>query len=150
MIGISPGTRSIGIAVIKDGTLIDWGVKIFKEEWSLEKLNRIMKILEAYMIRYHISTIAIKRVDISRSSERLESIVEGIIACAKRLKIRYKVYSIEELKRRCNGSDTKNSLMSYVFQQFPEIEKTTKFNKGNGIYHMKTIEAVALAHVLNQ
>mgnify|MGYP000846802982 CR=1 FL=1 len=150
MIGISPGTRTIGIAVIKDGTLIDWGVKIFKGEWSEEKRVRIIKSLEAYIIRYGISHMALKRIHPSRSSEALEEVVSGILTCAKRLRVKVKGYTMEELKRRCNGSGNKNSLTSYVFQNYPEVEKTTKITKNNFLYHLKTIEADSLAHVLSQ
>lgn len=147
IMGISAGTRSIGTAIIENGTLIDWGVKMFKEEWSDRKLERILTVIEAHITNYRIKSIAIKRLDISRTSKKAEQVIDEIKLLAKRLNINCKAYHIEELKHLCNGAVNKESLTSYVFQQYPEVEKNTRLTKTN--YHIKTIEAVALAHVLN-
>mgnify|MGYP000675106807 CR=1 FL=1 len=150
MIGISPGTRSIGTAIFKEGELKDWGTKIFKEKWSATKLARILNNIEACIKMYNISCIIIKCPHGSRTSEGLDEVTKGIIIIAKRLRIPYKQYSIEELKYLCNGANTKQSLMNFVLSHYPEVGKTIKPSKRNKKYHMKTIESVALVHVRNQ
>lgn len=149
MIGISPGTRTIGLAVIKDTILVDWTVKKFQEEWSDKKFERIIQNLEAYILRYNISVIAIKRHHVSRTSKELEQLVHGIMLMAKRHNINCKGYTIEELEHLCNGASTKEELMSYIYQHYPEIIKNIKLTKDNIDYHLKMVEAVALVHVLN-
>lgn len=149
IMGISPGTRSVGTAILHEGVLIDWGVKMFKDEWSSQKLARIIKILETHIKSYNIKAIAIKRCHVARSSDNLEQVINGILLLAKQLKIRCRIYTLEELKHHCNGVDTKESLMSYVFQHYPEVQKGIKLTNVNYNYYMKTVEAVALAHVMN-
>jgi Holliday junction resolvasome RuvABC endonuclease subunit len=83
MIGISPGTRSVGFAIIKDGTLIDWGVKLFKQEWSNEKLQKIIGVLDVYVQKYQISTVAIKQHPPFRLSDGLEKLYDQIRDWAK-------------------------------------------------------------------
>jgi len=150
ILGISPGTRLVGTAILKDGVLIDWGVKMFKEKWSDQKLQRIVTVLEAIIRRYGIKTIALKSVHISKASKELEVLVHAIVLVARQLKIHLRTYTIEELKHHCNGAPNKELIMSYVFQLYPEVEKTIRFGKENSLYHMKTIEAVALVHSINE
>lgn len=149
IMGISPGSRSIGTAILHEGVLIDWGVKMFKEEWSDRKLARILKTVETLTKSYSITTIAIKRCHIASRSEAVEQVIDALILMAKRLNIHVRVFTLEELKHHCNGVDTRESLMSYVFQYYPEVGKGIKVSADTFNYYMKTIEAVALVHVLN-
>ena len=149
IMGISPGTRSIGTAILHEGVLIDWGVKMFKEEWSDRKLAKIIKVLETHIKNYSIKVIAVKRCHVARTSDALEQVCHGIMLLAKQMNVRCRVYTLEELKHHCNGIDTKHSLMSYIFQNYPEVQKGIKLTSVNFNYYMKTVEAVALAHILN-
>lgn len=147
MIGISPGTRSVGFAIMKDGILIDWGVKLFKEEWSNEKLKKIIGVLDIYVNKYHVSTIAIKQHPPFRLSVGLEHLYDEIRDWAKNLNIKIREFTIEELKIFCNNLTNKNSLIDYIYEKYPEVKKTIERTK-NIKYHIKTIEALALVHAI--
>lgn len=147
MIGISPGTRSVGFAIIKDGTLIDWGVKLFKQEWSNEKLQKIIGVLDVYVQKYQISTVAIKQHPPFRLSDGLEKLYDQIRDWAKNLNINLRVFTIEELKIFCNNLTNKDSLVEYIYEKYPEVKKTIERTK-NIKYHIKTIEALAMVHAI--
>jgi len=145
IIGISIGTRFVGLAVIQNGTLIDFGVKTFLEAWSPEKLSRILRVLETYIENYNITHIVIKRTHVSLASIGLTQLFKGITSLAENLNIPYQPFTVDELKYYCNGASTKYALMQYIFQKYPEVEKSTRLTNSNLNYVLKTVEAVSLA-----
>lgn len=150
MIGISPGTRATGLALIKDGVLIDYGSKIFTAKWSAKKLAKVLTVLEEYIKRYKATCIAVKISHKSRTSKGLEAITMGVIDMAKRLNIDCWTYNTDQIKQYCNGSMSKQELFSYILQQYPEVEKGINLTLSSINYHQKTFEAIALAHILDQ
>src|ERR1041385_1470152 len=99
ILGISPGTRSIGLAVYRNESLAEWRVKTFKGSWSNAKLKSILYELKNYMAEKEIAVVAIKRPDIVRSSQGVERLVSEIRVMAVRNKMKVVLYSLEELKR---------------------------------------------------
>ena len=150
MIGISIGTRLIGLALIKHGSLVDWRMKVFKGSWSASKHARILNVLDEYMTTNNLSQIALKRPNRARTSEGLDQLTRSIIDLAQRKKIPIRTVSIEELKDYYGSSTTKEDLISYILKKYPEAGRTTQMTKKNFKYHIETIEAVALADLLNQ
>lgn len=147
MIGISLGTRIIGIAIWKHGTLEDWGTKIFTGPWSARKMVHILNILETYIKNYNVSCITIKRPDSPQTSEGLEELINGIKALATRLKLAFRQYSLKDLKNYCNGAKTKEDILSYILCHYPQVGMNMHVTKMNFNYHMRCIEAVALVNI---
>ena len=150
MTGISPGTRHLAIAIIKNGFLEHWGIKKYRNKWSEQKLNHIIRYIEKQIVYFNISEIAIKVNHQARSSAALEQLIEHIGLAAKRLNVKFKVYTIDELKYLCGNGKNKQSLIDFVIEKYPEIKSNMALSSKNVKYHTKTIEAVALAHVLSK
>lgn len=148
MTGISPGTRHLAIAVIKNGYLEYWGIKKYREKWSEKKLNHIIRYIEKQIDHFGITEIGIKINHPNRTSPALKQLIESIELSASRLNVKIKVFSIEELKYLCNNGKNKESLIDFVFEKYPEVKSNMNINSKNIKYHIKTIEAVALAHTL--
>ena len=60
ILGISPGTKYLGIAVLRGPELRDWRVKAFKGRWSEGKLGKIEAVLASLVARYDPDILAVK------------------------------------------------------------------------------------------
>jgi Holliday junction resolvasome RuvABC endonuclease subunit len=78
ILGINPGTRYIGLAVLSGTDLREWRIVSLKSKWSVKKLGQAREILSEYISRYHPDGIALKRLHESRSSPHLTRLAADI------------------------------------------------------------------------
>lgn len=148
IIGINPGTRYLGIAILQDSELLDCRIKVFKEKSSKDKIKRILEIINEYIELHEINTIAIKRLHRSRSSKNLKLLVSRIKALAKRNRIRVYQYSIKELENFFleDEKPNKKNLAEKIVSEYPVLIHELEKEKANkNAYHLRMFEAVALA-----
>jgi Holliday junction resolvasome RuvABC endonuclease subunit len=100
IIGISPGTRYVGYAVLYDSELIDWGVKNIEGKWSKEKQKKIMAFISDLIGQHNPDVLSIKTLHPSRSSTNLDQLVQKIKDISNRKRLRIQQYSIKELESR--------------------------------------------------
>jgi len=84
VLGISPGTRLTGLALLRDGELTDWRVKTFKGPWSESKLRDIVFALKTYIDDTGVSVVALKKPDVFRTSNGLERLISELKAFCQR------------------------------------------------------------------
>ena len=63
IIGVSPGTRSLGVAVSRGNRLLHWQVHSFHGPWSEKKLKYILSTIGRYTERYGAKEVNIKIPD---------------------------------------------------------------------------------------
>src|SRR5258708_5628000 len=131
MTGISPGTRHLAIAIIKNGYLEHWGIKKYQNKWSEQKLNRIVLYIEKQIVYFNISEIGLKINHPTRTSAALEQLIEHLGHLAIRLNVKFKVYTIDELKYFCGNGKNKQSLIDYVLEKYPEIKSNMRLTSKN-------------------
>lgn len=151
ILGISPGTRYTGFAVIKDMSLIDWRMKTFKGKWSTLKLRMIEATIKRHIEKYAINVIALKVPHPARSSRELELIIKVVKKVTNDCKIGYYPYCWEDIKSYCPSENryTKNVLIDFVLNKYPEVRHVYQREKQNRwAYYIKIFEAIALAHFL--
>jgi len=147
IIGINPGTRYLGIAVLQDSELLDWRVKTFRGKWRKEKAERILEMLCEHIKLYEINAIALKRLHPARISKNLKTLVSMIKVLAKRKKVKFNQYSIEELERCFLEGEkyNKRNLAEKIIEEYPMlIHELNKEKSRKHSYYMRAIEAVAL------
>jgi len=144
-LSISPGTRSMGIAVFKDGQLISWNVKSFPSKWTREKAHHIRNTIFSLLRYYQPRTVVIKKVDPIRSSVHLLSLVEGIITDTRKEKIRIWQYTLFDLQDFCGkeGRNIQRNIANTVVELFPEL-RNEYLRERNALrpYYNKMFEAV--------
>lgn len=148
IIGINPGTRYLGLAVIKNSELVDWRVKAFLEKWSDKKLKKILTSLYLFILNHSITVIALKKLDTSRSSKALDEMVKKIGEIAKRRRIKIYHYSIDEIKNCFANAENmkKIGVAKMVAESNKELQhELDKEIQNKNVYHMKMFEAVALS-----
>src|ERR1041384_2505677 len=101
ILGISPGTRSLGIAILKDGELLDSRIKSFPGKWSEVKQKTILGAISEYINHFGITVIALKTIHISRSAAALNQVIHGIKELSEKRKIKFCIYTIHDLKKFC-------------------------------------------------
>jgi Holliday junction resolvasome RuvABC endonuclease subunit len=150
ILGINPGTRYLGIAVLYGQELMDWRVKAFKGKGTKEKAEKILEIISEQIELHGINTITIKKLHPARSSKNLAFLVSKIKVLAKRKIIKVHQYSIKELERFFleDKKPNKKNLNEQIVAKYPVlIYELEKEKSHKNIYHLRMFEAVALASV---
>lgn len=148
VLGLSLGTRSLGIAISKNRQLIDWRVKTFHGKWSEKKQKKIVVFLSRELHRHHVQVLAIKLPHPIRSSQWLGGLLTEIQSVATSLHIELHIYYIEDIKLLCNEIGNKKELSEYIVQLYPEVwNEYEKHKSDKHGYYIKMFEAIASAHL---
>lgn len=145
ILGISPGTKYVGLAIQRNGVLYDWRVKHYKGAWSDDKLEKVANFIENLIIKHIISHVACKVPHASRTSKALTLLIERIRKIANEYKLQFHLYFIDELKDWFQENiRNKKSLGAYLTIQYPELTRIfVQESKSRHQYHTKAFEAIA-------
>lgn len=148
VIGINPGTRYLGIAVLHGAELLDWRIKVLDGRWSNSKIEKVKEIISDQVERYETRYVAIKKVHASRSSKNLDKIVMRIKEIARKKNLKLCHFSIKDLENifvtevKLNRKNLAEALAS----QYPELrDELQKERLNKNPYFLRAHEAVALA-----
>ncbi len=147
-LGISAGTRLVGIAVVRNRQLIDWKILQFKERWSREKLKRMLNKFNQLYDYYRVSTLALKSADPFRSSPELNALIGSISLNARSKRVKVSQYSLQDLKELSRTKKIRNVeiLSEYIVEQYPELRRVYLRERNNeNRYYVKVFEAIAAA-----
>lgn len=150
ILGLSPGTRCTGFAVLQGGELRDWGVKGFRGAWSRAKLRKATRTIGQLQLRHGVDIVAMKCPQPSRTSPALTHLVEEIAALSARRGLMLFEYSIEDILAHFAPGERINKarLAELVASQHPILYPTFEVEKQRkNPYHMRMFEAVAAASV---
>lgn len=152
ILGISLGTRHVGIALLRKGKLFDWRLKTYKGIWSKSKLQKILNDIEEMLITQCITHVACK-LPFKHQESNVQRILEGIQAQAEQYGISLHLYSIADLRKGI-GSDISNKkdIAERLVIRYPElITSLTKEKGAKNAYYIKMLEAVAASsHCANR
>lgn len=162
ILGINPGTRYLGYALLNNSELRDWGIKSVKGKWTPEKSKKIGRILLGLLDQYHPDVVAIKKLHPSRTSHNLHGLVNRFKNICRERGIPVYEYSIKHLEKvvlteKMNKVKLAESLAKVYPVLFveaekvkPDVDEKTKKDRNNNSrgYYMWMFEAVALGHVL--
>jgi len=144
-LGVSPGTRYIGFAVMRNNDLTDWFVKTFPGTWSSDKLRKMKMLLTRIITSFAISEIAVKVPEDIRRSKALDKVINLIEQIAESRKVTVDVYTIQEIKKRLKCKN-KGELIERMVIKYPELQ--TEFNLDSNKYHAKIFEACGVISIL--
>ncbi len=148
ILGVSPGTHSMGLAVMKAGELIEWRVKTFKGSWSHGKLKDVLFVLMEYVETHSIKTIALKKPDMHRSSEGLDQLVSELRVWAKMNRIKVVSFTLQEMKKHFSKEKnfSKTEMIKQVALQYPELYvEYNKEQRNKNVYYEKMFEAAIVS-----
>jgi Holliday junction resolvasome RuvABC endonuclease subunit len=146
-LGINPGTKYLGIAIFNGTDLRDWKVKEITGKWSKEKLETILSIVGDLMKKHSPDTVALKRINPSRSSPGLNRLVASIKSLCRRKRLSIREYSIKEMERALSPEKkiNKKQLAEIMAAEYPILYNELNSEKSHkNKYYIRMFEAVAL------
>ena len=149
ILGISPGTRLCGFALVKEKEIKKWGVQSFKGTWSDGKLIGILYSLSKLMSRHRIQEVAVKMPDTMPRSIGYAQLIGAMNALFEHRGIKVRYYTLTDLNKRYSPKRKINrqALFAYIAHQYPELLPLYhKEQKAEKPYYHKVFEAVAAAH----
>ena len=154
VLGIDPGTRETGFAVIGHMGLIDYGVKSFKDRMNRKKLLTDAKKWLSKLIAFHRpKVIVIEKSNLTRlkSSKNLRYLIAQIERTAKRHKLKVVQMTPNTVRKILlgDGWGTKKETAKFIARErFPELSKFTEHRrnaKWRDEYWSNMFDAVSLA-----
>jgi RNase H-fold protein (predicted Holliday junction resolvase) len=150
ILAINPGTRYLGIALLEEGELLDWEVKVVKGKWSKRKQEKVISIVSELIEQFRPEAVAMKKLHPSRASRNLTRLVDRIVGLVRKKNLKLCCYSIGELESFFSPHEKTNrhKLGDLVASAYPvlchELEKERSLKNP---YRIRMFEAVALAAV---
>ncbi len=145
VLGISLGSRRIGIAVQENGRLVHWQMQTFPGAWSHRKLKRIILAIFRHVELHAAGTIVIKIPDVFPTSKAFSQLIGclNLTAISKKISIRY--YTLSELKQKLGDSEeiSRICLIESIVKLHPELlPEYQRENRNKERYYFKLFEAV--------
>lgn len=145
-LGISPGSRHIGIAVLYNRELITWRVHTFRGKWSDAKRKTMLATLEKLFAAYAIEAVAVKVPDKLPDSFSFGQVLGVINVLCERKGITARYCTLSDIKRQFSSNEqvTKASIVSYLVHKYPEL--TTEYRReqrNQSQYYIRVFEALA-------
>jgi Holliday junction resolvasome RuvABC endonuclease subunit len=153
IIGINPGTRYLGIAVLYGQELMDWRIKTLDGKWSEKKIEKARKILAELIDLYEPNVLVIKKLHPARRTENLLRLTNKIKDFAKKKKLRVYQYSIKEIEKRFSDGEklNKRNLIEAMVKLYPAIRLDLDKEKSHrNQYYFRVFEALAVAAIFSR
>ncbi len=145
ILGISLGTRSIGVAVLKDGVLLDWKIQCFKHPWNKRKCMLITGTIAKQLVHYEPQFLGLKIPTQAHPSRNISMLLRAIENACELRGIAVQHCSLANLKSWV-GCASKSMLMLGLLNRYPELtECYRKELRQKSGYYSKVFEAVGAA-----
>ena len=143
-LGVSLGTRRLGMSVGNHHELIDYYMKAFPQTYSKKKTKKIWRVIERAIERYGITVIGMKLPPQYSHSEGISNCLKCISKKALENNIVIFFYDLRAIEKHFlkSESKTKTELADRVAEKYPELKKEV-FKIGKSQHNMKLFEAVA-------
>lgn len=151
VLGISLGTRKLGIAIVQGRRIPYCASKAFHEAWSEKKPKRILSLIDRYVSTYQINYIAIKMPRVTVASPKLSTLQGSLEQWAKEKGIEMYSYTVTECKHALglHKRANKKVCMRLLIERFPALQNRYEREMSTKTKHYeKLFEAVAVAHAL--
>jgi len=153
ILGVSLGTRRVGIAIGTKDILLERQVKGFDERFSEKKMQRICRSIEKLIALYGISGIAVKAPRAISRSKAINQTMAALSMLALSQRIPIVIYDLEALEGRFISTVAKNKtkLACAMVQSYPELMRFySKIESGKKTYYIKMFEAVAAMRLFSE
>ena len=149
-IGISLGTKTIGVAILFGKELIKWNAHTYPGRWNSKKSKVIINSLSKIFTTYEPTIVAVKVPRDFNLDENINPLIGTINVLAQNFKIRTKYYTLEELKSHYCPNEEINqaTLLECIVDRYSELANIYRNSfAGDRAYYAKLIEAVGVAHL---
>lgn len=153
IIGISLGSRLLGIAVIYNGTLLDFRVRTFYGKWDQVKRTAIIATIQKAINQYGITSIVVKTPKPKHCFVSIQELLQDIRVLAEQRGIKLTVCTVSCLREQYMSNERANKqvLIQAIINKYPQhkqlVSRYSKERKNRSAYHVKLFEAIACAQM---
>jgi len=147
VLGISLGSRTTGIAVIKDKELLVARSLTLRKKDTTNHCSTLQNCIQ----QYKIMMVVIKMPPVTHISERLKELLAQCLALFQYHGCMVEVQDTKTIKAVMPDIRNKPDLIAFATQCYPDLvplEAKERTNKQK--YHEKMFEAVVIAHLKSQ
>jgi RNase H-fold protein (predicted Holliday junction resolvase) len=151
ILGISPGTRTTGIAIFRQRELVEYQVKTFAGKITKKKLLHVLNSVEVIMDRYAVDSVVLKIPKGKARSKDVQYIITGIEKMAADKGLQFYRCTISDLKRVYSSDKkaTRKDLAEYLMLNYPELSYIEHSGYNKHAYYGKMFEAIAAGMQIN-
>lgn len=147
-LGISTNTRLLGLAIIKQGALVDYSIHLHKSSWSPSKVTEIITSLEPCVRQYCIKRVCLSIPHEYHQTKEFKALIARIREYFEKQNIPVYAQKSEAIYDLCpqGQKKTKKHLMQALSLRYPQLtfcQQKELRNKNK--YYYKLFEAVAVA-----
>jgi len=150
VLGISLGTRRLGIAIVQDERLVHFQMQTFPGTWSDKKLRCILSAIAVHAERQAIGSISVKIPDAMPTSKAFSQLIGSLNILAEDMRVNSQYYTLSDLKLAYSGVDrtSREWLIESIVKRHPELlPEYHKERRNKEAYYYKMFEAVLCAHM---
>jgi Holliday junction resolvasome RuvABC endonuclease subunit len=155
ILAVDPGTRELGVAVLRGGELLFYGVKtVTNRKNPIIVLETISGYIRNLLKKYHPTRLAIEKMFVTQKNSALLVVVaEQIKAVAKEAKLPIDEYAPTTIRKRLcqTGRATKRETAEVIAARFPELNRyylrTAAWGRD---YYSNLFDAVAVGVVCEE
>lgn len=153
ILAITPGTRYIGLAIIKGDLLVDWGVSVVTADSPSAKLQKTRALITRYLEEYAPSLVVLKQLNPTLSPELLIRQHREMQTVAHEHRLLIRQFSIREVETFLSPEKliNKRQLAELIVHRHPVlIHEFHKEQDALNPYHIRMFEAVALGEMAHE
>lgn len=150
VLGISLGTRRLGIAIVRNDRLIHFQIQTFPGIWSDKKLRYILSAISGHVQRHTIGGIVVKIPDTLPTSKAFNQLIGSLNILSEDMRVKTRYYTLSDLKIAHAGAEktSRKWLIESIVKQHPELlPEYHKEHRNKEAYYYKMFEAVLCAHM---
>jgi hypothetical protein len=150
ILGISTNTRLVGVAIIDEGKLREYSIRLYKSSWSPAKATKIITGLKSSVSRYSVKKVVLSIPPEHHQTKEFKFLRNRIAAYFSKKGIPLIEAPPETLEALVPEDEkkVKQTLMKVLASRFPELHAyRQKELRNNHVYYIKMFEAIAVAAV---
>jgi Holliday junction resolvasome RuvABC endonuclease subunit len=148
ILGINPGLRYLGIAVLQGVGLRDWRVMTIPGTQPEDKAKGALRLVSKLIDEHEPNVLAIKKLHPARSSRALARWVAQVRDLAKGKGLRVYQYSVRDLEAFIAPGERTNKrrMAEAIACEYPALlHELGRERRSRNAYHLRMFEAVGLA-----
>lgn len=153
ILGVSLGTRFVGMAVIYNGELADYRVRTFYSAWSKKKQRDMLEAFAKTVERYNISKIVVKTPKPSHCSQNILDVINDLRQLSEQRGIKLATCTITALKTQYMAGEgsNKQALVQAICRNYSQHRQLAVLCAKKRIHrtlnYVKMFEAIACAEM---
>ena len=152
VLGLSLGTRTIGMVTAELNCVFYTQMKLFKDSWSEKKLQAILSAIDQYITKRNIKHIALKIPPHYSHSPAIVQLLTGIESLAKAKQVELHIFTLHNITQAWTEAEktrvNKRQLVKIILEKYNLYHVYKKQANNKAGHYDKIFEAVGAADIV--